>query len=209
MRDFFRCTFSKFGPWQYVFGLIFLAATVAFIINEASAHKFVEGHPRATSALVLLALYTTAMFVPLVKLANEDGMHSLHYLTTWIVFSLGFLGYCLYFFLFVRFGTDADRLLNLPPALIALTGALYGLYVNYQVNLKHQRTKAAFDLIMTTRTSPQFAKNLDSYRAVFPAGSRIPKADKVFLFTEEGESPVQRTTENAQKYDAIAGLTGC
>ena len=165
---------------------------------------------RSYSALVVFGLYFYSFFEPVRELSREKGYDALDTITGWAIISLVVFGICIYFFLLTGF--NDGRLLNLPPALIALFGGLYGFYVNYQVNnrnqrnsqdeaRRHQRSKAAFDIIMTTRTNAQLLDSLFNLRKVYPAGFKIPKEDfDYFSMTKHIEKP------DLDKVAAMSGL---
>jgi hypothetical protein len=126
------------------------------------------------------------------------------------VISLTLFSYCLYYFLLNGFQSltedDRNKLLNLPPALIAVLGALFGLYVNYQVNSKNQKLKGAFDLVMTTRTSSEYWKNYNSFRKGYPLSQNIvPEQDDKF-YSPTAEEILKFSDEEKIKYEAVAGL---
>jgi hypothetical protein len=70
-----------------------------------------------------------------------------------------------------------DRLLNIVPAVIAVWAAGLGWYTHHQIAMKAHRTTHAFNLLMQTRTSSEFLRNVRAFQLLYPTGHPMPTAD--------------------------------
>jgi hypothetical protein len=79
--------------------------------------------------------------------------------------------------------TNYDRLLNIVPAVVAVWGAGIGWYVQHQVAIKSHRTTHAFNVIMQTRTSSEYLRNLRAFQLEHPAGVPMAGTDTALFST--------------------------
>lgn len=190
MKNLLSKVFNEFKTTQW-FSIVTLTSLVSIFIFAGwmgIKDDSIYNKARPYIPILIFITYAFSFFWPIVRLSKKEGHKALGIISCWALFSLTLFGYCLYFFLLNAFPylkpDDQSKLLNLPPVLIALLGALFGLYVNYQVNSKNQKLKSAFDLMMSTRTSTEFAKNVAALRKVYPPGLEIPVSASVYFFSD-------------------------
>jgi Domain of unknown function (DUF4760) len=74
-----------------------------------------------------------------------------------------------------------EKILNVPPVLVAIWAAAIGWYVSYQAGNKNQRTANAFSIVMQTRTNAEFLRNQDMVRRHFPVPTKIEEKHRPFF----------------------------
>jgi hypothetical protein len=120
---------------------------------------------------------------------------------------------CSFYFIYFAFvpdnstGSAYDKILNLPPVIAAIWAAGIGWLVNYHVSQRNARTKNAFDLVMQTRTSAEYQKNMTLMHRHYPFGSKISDEDKPYyakLAIKEHEEQLRKAKE---KPNNAAGIS--
>lgn len=74
-----------------------------------------------------------------------------------------------------------DRLLNIPPVIVAVWAATMGWYVHHQATAKNSRTANAFNVVMQTRTASEFRAAANIFQLVFPGSVQVEATDREFF----------------------------
>ena len=88
-----------------------------------------------------------------------------------------------------------DKILNLPPVIIAIWAAATGWYVAFQASHKNQRTANAFSIVLQTRTNTEFLRNQERVRKYFPIPSKLGDEHKAFFAAASLKPALERLTE--------------
>lgn len=101
-------------------------------------------------------------------------------------------------------GNALEKILNLPPVLVAVWAAIIGWYVSFQASAKNQRTANAFSLSMQTRTSKELVDAGALVRTHFPPDRPMAATDEhMFRLDYAGlQAQALQDAENEEPKDA-------
>lgn len=195
---------------------VFAASVVALIISVVLD---VIDHPGTTELqawlyLAILAAFLAATVPPVFRLGRKDNPNLTQVcLLSALVITVALVGGYVIFYRFFpapQAAAGYDRILNLPPVLVAIWAAGMGWYVHYHVSQRNARTKNAFDLVMQTRTSAEYQKSFALVTRFYPFGSTIPpedgiyfKSDTIKKLSDELQDAKQATGDNKKKISEI------
>lgn len=171
--------------FDYVSTVFLFVAAVALITGIARCieHRELLTPRFGWHLVVSMCFLVAACARPISKLATE-GYSAVRSVC---VLSGGLLVSCILVFYVAFFAFNsgiqdvpaaADKILNVPPVLVAIWGASLGWYVHFQASMKNQRTANAFAIILQTRTNTEFLKQLALVRRYFPAPQKLDDADR-------------------------------
>lgn len=151
------------------------------------------GDPATVGRLIpwLLLAPTVLLFCglvpPIIRMAARDRHRAVAYVAAWGTIGLIVLTATWYAVFFAFVPADSvnfasfERLLNVPPALVAVFGAGLGWYVTYQSSMKTHRTNNSFALVQQTRTSTEYLRCLRAFQTQFPPGVSMDGTSEEFF----------------------------
>lgn len=111
--------------------------------------------------------------------------------------------FCAYYVFFTWPGSSDqyERVLNVLPVLTAVWAAGLGWFVHFQLTSKAHRTKNSFDLLMQSRTNPEFRKHADVVTKHFPPGTTIPDEYRAYYHSNSRKLMSERIQQGQQVPD--------
>lgn len=192
---------------------------VAFLVSLTLA--FGGGYSDQDRAWCAVAafLFLTIFLGPVVLRAARNGPQSVPTVCVWTGAWLlvGLAAFFAWYFSWAAAnpGGNADRILNIVPAMTAIVAAGLGWYVHYQFTARTQRINASFALIMEWMKSSEYLKYSQLVSHHFP--SRLPEAINDYreyfppgikreILQKARQNNVEPDEEELEKADAIIAL---
>lgn len=178
---------QRFSGWNLAFFATGCIALVVFLVAEAFGDQGKIAPFRPWLMLIPSIGWFVGLMPPVVRLAISDRHYAMKYVASWAAAAMCLLIFTWYavFFAFVPVDSPNfeafSRLLNVPPAILAIFGAGLGWYVTYQSSMKTHRTNNAFALVQQTRTSAEYLKHLRAFQVIYPPGCNMTDADRPYF----------------------------
>lgn len=161
LNGLLETTWKLSNKTERALGIAFLFFAFLSIWFSAIDEKIFTEH-RIAWLIILLVTYLAAVIPPVTKMTRFQHKYVL-YVVLWGLVSLTFVLVIFYLAYFALANTELEqrrweRVLNLPPVIVAAVAAAIGWYAAQQYSLKNNRTNNSFSLVMEMRCNAEFMK---------------------------------------------------
>lgn len=174
--------------------LLGLSIVCAIVVATLGGSHGISALLTGWGVVIVTAVFFGSFFRPLLAMASKG------YETVFSVCVVGgFLLVCaltafyLSYYLIIVNGLTAqsaaqgaafDKLLNIPPLLLALWAAVTGWYVHFQLTCRNHRVSNAVSIVLSRSTNAEIRRRLDALRKYLPTKSHVDSLDTCFFMPD-------------------------